>query len=109
MESDGWATSLSNLKLLCRSLENYYQEHLKERFEKEELDLLKIAKYQDREEIVKMFRVVVGVVTQATNREGFIGKILGLGAEEQRELASIIQTALTGSSSSSHQNLEGLL
>jgi hypothetical protein len=69
---DGWASALSNLKVLIRALEDYYGNNLKQTFDRDDIDLLKIAKFQDHQEIIKLFRSVMAVLTQTNNKQFFI-------------------------------------
>jgi hypothetical protein len=81
--------------VLIRALEDYYGNNLKQTFDRDDIDLLKIAKYQDHQEIIKLFRSVMAVLTQANNKQFFIEKIMSLEAEEQHLMATLIQSALS--------------
>lgn len=63
--------------------------------DREEFDLLKIAKFQDHHELLKLVRVVLAVLTQAGNKHHFISKIMELPGEQQHIMAKLIQSALS--------------
>lgn len=41
-----WANSLSNLKLLVRGLEDYNRDQLGQRFDKDQIDLVRVARFR---------------------------------------------------------------
>lgn len=57
--------------------------------------MLKVAKFQDRQELLKLVRVVLAVLTQASNKSHFISKIMELPSEQQHLMARLIQRALS--------------
>ena len=75
---DTWILKLSNLKMLLRALEDYSQTQLGTRLATADLDLLKISKYDSKEEILKLLELILPLLVSCGNKETFIKKIMQL-------------------------------
>ena len=71
--------------------------------------MIEIAKNNNIEEIVKLFEVVIAVLTEAPNKEDHINTIMSLDERSQSTFVSIIQNVLESriidKKDSSKQNL----
>jgi hypothetical protein len=81
--ADDWIPKLSNLKLFLKHLEHYNEEELGHKLETHDLDLLKIAKYESKSEIIKLFEILLGVLLNCHNKENFIKLIMDMDEHSQ--------------------------
>lgn len=89
-----WTYKLNNLKKLLALIQEYFEENVKKRIKCKDIDLVEIAKNSNREEIYKFFEVVIGVLTEAPNKEDHINVIMSLDEKAQTSFVSIIQNLL---------------
>lgn len=54
----------------------------------------RMAKYNDKEELLKLIEIIFYIIVNCTEKEGFIRKILGLDATVQEHLRKIIETVM---------------
>ena len=78
---------MNNLK---KNLEKHYTEHLKIRFPVSFIDITKIAKTGDRQNLMILIELVVGAILSYQSKELYISKILTLDVRIQSELMEFI-------------------
>jgi len=92
--SDNWALKLQNLTYLYQGLETYYSDTLKKVFDKTYVDLLKVSKNEEKEQLYNLSELVLGAAVQCKNKEFYINAILTLDESCQNALMYLIEKIL---------------
>jgi len=92
--SENWALKLNNLTYLFEGLEKYYIEVLDKVFDKGYVDVVKISKNEDREQLYNLAELVLGAAVQCENKEYYINAILTLDESCQNALMYLIEKIL---------------
>jgi hypothetical protein len=92
IEDPEWKIVLSNLRRISKALANYYEKHLRNKFNSDYANLLLIAQNKNLSDIFKFGVQVFGACVQAPNKSDFIGLILQLTQTEQQHLMNIIRS-----------------
>jgi len=91
---ENWALGLHNLKKIFANLQDYFQDKSGVMLGAEMLDLTKIARHRETQEILNLLELVIGVVVECTKKEYYIGQILKLPESVQGQLMPIIESFL---------------
>lgn len=73
-----WTHRLANLKKLVVLIQEYFEEQIKKGIKTKDIDLIEIAKNYNVEQILKMFELIIAVLTEAPNKEDHINTIMSL-------------------------------
>jgi DNA repair exonuclease SbcCD ATPase subunit len=92
--TDNYVLKGSNLRLLLRSIESYYNEVLGKGVDLRSVDVNAIARTSDHDEIVGLLEVVLGAAMQCDDKAVFIQAIFTLGEVAQLVLKGMVERAM---------------
>jgi protein HOOK3 len=85
-----WALKSSNLRKLLRNLENFYHSELGKDSDWSAVDLQKVARHSDSENISVLCHWVAAAAVTCTDKNVYVQRIMSMSPDSQKEMKSII-------------------
>ncbi|GAM21526.1 hypothetical protein SAMD00019534_047010 [Acytostelium subglobosum LB1] len=92
---DNWVLRTENVNTLLASLDSYFSVELGLTGQTTHLNIDSLARDLNREEIIKLIELIIGVVVECENKGEYIGKMQDLDPEVQNDLMVIIERIMT--------------
>eukprot|EP01031_Cornospumella_fuschlensis_P027872 gene27872-33656_t len=95
-ECDGnWALAAGNLRVILRSLHDYFTSVLHKKIDISSINVNEIAKSGTLEDVVELLELVVGVCVLCEDKAQFIGAIFQLNSTSQAYLKAMVEQVLS--------------
>lgn len=91
---DNWALKSSNLRKLIRNLENYYHFELKKDTDWSAVDMQKVARTSDPEQIAVLCQMVAAAVVTCPEKNVYVQRIMHMTPVSQMIMKGIIQESM---------------
>lgn len=91
---DDRALRYTNLANLYEGLETYYTQVLHKLFDKHYVDLMKVSKNDESEQLYNLVELVLGATVQSPRKDTYFNAILGLDESSQNALMDLIEKNL---------------
>jgi septal ring factor EnvC (AmiA/AmiB activator) len=91
---DNWALKSSNLRKLVRNLEHYYHEGLQKDADFGAVDMSKIARSADTNEIQGLVFWVAAAAVTCDQKSEYVSRIMTMSADAQGEMKGVLQSSL---------------
>jgi protein HOOK3 len=85
-----WALKSSNLRKLLRNLENFYHSELGKDSDWSAIDVQKVARHGDSENISVLCHWVAAAAVTCTDKNVYVQRIMSMSPDSQKEMKSII-------------------